>query len=169
MASPDGVIRLATLHDLPAITDIYNHAIIHTTATQELVPKTVQEKEKWFRSHDPAKLPIFVFESIEHGQVLGWAALSPFSDHGGYHLCVENDIYLAPSATGQGIGLKLLHRLLVAAKEQGYHIVIARMAEDNAASRALHSKAGFVLSGVLKEAGYKFGRHIDIALMQIIL
>lgn len=167
MSSLEGTIRCATLQDVPAITDIYNHAIVHTTATQDLEPKTMQDREKWFLAHDPVKLPVFVYEV--QNEVLGWAALTLFSERAGYHLCVENAIYLAPKATGKGIGMKLLLHLIQVAREQGYHTIIARMAAENAASRALHSKAGFELAGILKEAGHKFGRHIDIAFMQLIL
>lgn len=165
----DARIRLAIQEDVPAITDIYNYAVIHTTATQDLHPQGIEARMAWFLAHNPEELPVFVYEDTVSGRVMGWSALSWFSERLGYNRTVENAIYLAPEAFGKGIGSQLLQHLIETARDLGYHSIIARMSAENAASRALHSKYGFEMIGILKEAGFKFERYVDIAFMQLLL
>eukprot|EP01039_Chlorochromonas_danica_P015693 gene15693-18478_t len=165
----EGEIRLAELSDVPVITDIYNYAVLHTTATQDLHPQTVEVREKWFLAHDPQRLPVFVFEAAATKEVVGWSSLSLFSERPGYSITAEVSIYIAPHAQGKGIGKKMLHHLVAVARDQGFHSLLARMADENVPSKAMHLAAGFQPAGLLKEAGWKFNRYIDIAILQMML
>ncbi len=167
--SIEGSIRLASVADVPAITDIYNYAVVHTTATQDLIPKTVEDREKWFYAHDKVRLPVFVYEDSVTKETLGWSSLTMFSDRPGYSITAEVSIYIAPQAHGKGIGTKMLDHLIGVAREQGYHSLLARMAAENQPSRSLHSKAGFEMVGIMREVGWKFDRYIDIAILQMML
>jgi L-amino acid N-acyltransferase YncA len=159
------VIRDATLNDLTAITEIYNEAIEKTVATFDTEPKIYQEQEKWFRAHG-VKNPIIVAE--ESGVVLGWAALSQWSDRCAYTDTAEISLYVREKCQGKGIGRKLMQGVLEKGKRAGLHTVLARITDGNAASVHLHTAMGFKQIGVMKEVGRKFGRLLDVYLMQLI-
>ncbi len=156
-------IRRATPRDLESITDIYNQAILKTTATFDTVPKTLDEQRIWFEGHDP-KHPILVVES--DGSVVGWASLSEWSGRCAYSDTAEISLYIKEGCRGQGLGRKLLEALVSEGARVGLHTVIARIAEGNDISIHLHEAFGFQHIGVMKEVGRKFGKLIDVHLMQ---
>lgn len=157
-------IRRATLEDLPAITAIYNEAILNTTATFDTTPKTHEEQVEWFTHHDE-KHPVLVAES-EAGDVIGWASISEWSSRCAYAETGEVSVYVAADQRGKGIGRTLLHALDSTAQALGYHTLLARIAEGNQTSIHLHEAVGFGLVGVMKEVGSKFGKRLDVHLMQ---
>lgn len=160
------MIRPATTVDLPAITAIYNHAVLHGVATFDTEPKTLAERGLWFNEHNE-RYPILVM--IEQEQVVGWASLSKWSAKAAYDLSAEISIYFLPENQGKGYGNQLLPAILEAGKSGGLHTIIARITEGNEVSIHLHKKFGFESVGTLKEVGNKFNRFIDVHLMQLML
>ncbi|MBI5966794.1 MAG: N-acetyltransferase [Deltaproteobacteria bacterium] len=157
------VIRRAKLGDLTAITQIYNEAVQTTTATFDTEPKTVDERRTWFENHDQ-KHPIFVAQL--GGEVLGWASLSRWSDRLAYAGTAEISLYVKEKFRGGGIGKKLLQAIVREGEKVGLHTVIARIAEGNKISVHLHESVGFEHIGIMREVGRKFGRLLDVYLMQ---
>lgn len=158
-------IRPAELKDLPAITEIYNEAILHTTATFDTQTKTVDEQKPWFDKHGE-KYPIVV--AVESEKVIGWASMSQWSDRCAYAATAEASLYVKEGYRGEGVGRQLSVAILRAAREAGLHTAILRIAGDNVVSKKLAKSLGFKSIGVMKEVGNKFGKLLDVYLMQII-
>ena len=156
-------VRPAIPDDLPAITEIYNEAVLTTTATFDTETTTVAERQTWFKAHDSC-YPVLVAE--ENDLVYGWASLSRWSPKIGYAGTVEVSLYVGSSFRGQGIGKKLMAAILAEGGSSGHHTVLARIVEGNAISIGLHEAFGFELVGVIREVGYKFDRWLDVWLMQ---
>ncbi|UCC17960.1 MAG: N-acetyltransferase [Dehalococcoidales bacterium] len=157
------IIRPAKPDDLTAVIDIYNEAILTTDATFDTETKTVESQKAWFDSHD-SRNPILVAESED--QVIGWASLSKWSDRCAYSDTAEISVYVKDGYRGQGTGRKLIERVLQAGQETGLHTVIARITVGNEESIHLHEVFGFEHIGIMKEVGIKFGRLLDVVLMQ---
>jgi len=156
-------IRPATLADLPAITEIYNEAIRKTVATFDTEPKNPEEQMIWFADHG-SKYPILVAEG--NGIVVGWASLSTWSDRCAYSDTAEISLYVREDHQGRGIGRKLLEATVAEGQKAGLHTIIARIAEASEASIHLHESVGFEHIGIMKEVGRKFGKLLDVYLMQ---
>jgi phosphinothricin acetyltransferase len=155
--------RKATVADVAAITEIYNEAILNTTATFDTQPKTLAEQQTWFINHQP-RHPIIVAQ--QNGQVVGWASLSKWSDRCAYCDTAEVSVYVRKEYRAQGVGRQLLKVLIDNGRNIGLHTVIARIAGDNQASRRLFRSMGFEDIGVMREVGRKFGKLLDVYLMQ---
>jgi phosphinothricin acetyltransferase len=166
MPAADPIIRRAELADVPAITDVYNEAILTTTATFDTEPKTVAERTAWLQSHDD-RHPILVAEV--DGAVVGWTSLTCWSDRRAYDDTAETSFYVHSTHRGRGIGRKLKDAIIAEARRLGYHTLIARIAEDSRESIHLNELAGFVHVGTLKQVGRKFGRLLDVHIMQKML
>jgi len=156
-------IRKATLQDLAAIAEIYNEALRKTTATLDSKPKTIDEQKAWFAQHG-GKYPVLVAE--EGGVIAGWASLSRWSDRCGYADTAEASLYVKVGRQGKGIGRKLIAETLRAGQNAGLHSVMARITAGNETSLHLAESLGFEHIGVMKEVGRKFGRLLDVHLMQ---
>jgi L-amino acid N-acyltransferase YncA len=156
-------IRRASIDDLMVITEIYNEAIHKTVATFDTTPKTLEEQKIWFNDHGP-KNPIMVAECS--GRVVGWASLSEWSDRCAYSDTAEISLYVKEEYRGKGIGKELLETIIQEGEKAGLHTVIARIAEGNEVSVHLHESVGFEKIGVMKEVGRKFGKLLDVYLMQ---
>lgn len=156
-------IRRATLEDLGAITQIYNDAILRTVATFDTEPKTAEEQMMWFADHSP-EYPILVADS--NGLVVGWASLSRWSDRCGYSDTAEISLYVDEKHQGKGIGRKLLEAIIQKGQKAGLHTIIARIAEGSEASIRLHKSVGFEQIGTMREVGRKFGKLLDVHLLQ---
>jgi len=156
-------IRQARADDLPVITEIYNEAILKTAATFDTAPKTLEEQEKWFSAHDH-KHPLLVAEL--GSQVVGWASLTEWSDRCSYSDTAELSFYVKEELQGKGIGRSLLKAIVLEAEKAGIHTIIARVTEGNEVSIRLHEDEGFQHIGVMKEVGRKFGKLLDVHLLQ---
>lgn len=156
-------IRRATRSDLPAITEIYNDAILHTTATFDTQPKTEVEQLAWFEAHDE-RHPVLV--AVLEGQVAGWASLSQWSDRCAYADTAEVSAYVRAQHRGRRIGSQLTAAIDQEARRVGLHTLLARIVEGNEASLRLCTAAGFAPVGTMKEVGCKFGRRLDVHLLQ---
>jgi phosphinothricin acetyltransferase len=159
-------IRRADAADLPAITEIYNEAILTTTATFDTETKTAAERTEWFQSHDEHH-PILV--AVLDGRVVGWASLSKWSDRCAYADTAETSFYVKSEYRGRGVGRQLKAAIIDAARLSRFHSLIARVAEASHESLHLNEEFGFVHVGTLKEVGRKFGRLLDVHILQKML
>lgn len=160
-------IRPATQNDLPAILDIVNYSILHTTANYSYDIQSLEVQKKWFEDKKSKTFPVIVAEI--DGTVIGFGTYGPFREKIGYQYTIEHSVYVSSNATGKGIGRLLLTELIVLAKSQGYRTMIGAIDAENFGSIAFHKKFGFVESGVIKDAGFKFGKWLDVLFMQLIL
>ena len=161
-------MRLATVDDAEAIRSIYNYEVEHTTATFDLVPRSLEEQREWLSARSGAFSAIVAGDDVS-GHVLGFASLSPYKERAAYRTSVEDSIYVRRDAHGRGIGTVLLNHVLDLAADSGFHAVMARIEASGTASRALHATCGFELVGIEREIGRKFNRWLDVALMQCLL
>ena len=160
------LIRPATLDDAEAIRAIYNTEVLNTTVTFDLVARTAAEQEEWMVTH-AGVYPVIVAE--DDVDVVGFASLSAYRPRPAYSTTAEDSIYVAASHRGAGIGKSLLSELVVLGEALGFHSIIARIVGDHSASIALHRSCGFELVGIEREVGRKFGKWLDVALMQRLL
>jgi len=158
-------IRTAAKKDLSSISDIYNEAVLNTTATFDVEPKSVAEQEDWFDKHT-GKYTVIV--AVENNIVVGWASLSPWSDRYAYSNTADIAVYIKEEFHGKGIGKKLVKELINKGSENGFHTAIAKICSENEVSLNLFKKLGFEKIGTMKEVGCKFGKKLDVHLMQII-
>lgn len=156
-------IRPAISSDVNRITEIYNEAILNTTATFDTEIKTETDRLEWFTAHDETH-PVIVAEI--KGKVIGYASLTRWSDRCAYDGTAEVSVYVDHEYRGQGIGKKLLEVLTLEGEKAGLHNLISRISEGNLSSIHIHELFGFTHIGVMKEAGKKFGKFLDVHMMQ---
>jgi len=159
-------IREAVREDVPELLRIYNHYIAVSTATFDLEPQTLEQRQEWF-SHYGGAYPLIVAEA--DGRIVGYAYLSVFRAKPAYRPTVENSVYLDKDYQGRGIGKILLKDILLRGKSLGYHSVIACITAGNDTSVRLHERFGFRLAGALPETGWKFGGWHDALFYQLFL
>ena len=163
MSSPE--IRPAVTADLPAITEIYDHAVRHGTATFELIPPDLAEMTRRFESLLDGGFPYLV--AVLEGRVVGFAYAGSYRPRPAYRFTVEHSIYLQPAIHRRGIGLQLLRRLIAECEHRGYREMIAVIGDSaNAGSIGVHSRCGFQMIGTHPNVGFKFGRWLDTVMMQ---
>lgn len=159
------LIRPCRAADLPTVASIYGHAVETGTGTFELEAPSLEEMQRRHADVGAKGLPWLVAE--HHGQVLGYAYANAFRPRPAYRFFLEDSIYLAPEAQGKGIGRLLLAELVVRCTALGARQMLAVIGDSaNAASIGVHACCGFQHTGVLKHAGWKFGRWLDVVLMQ---
>ncbi|EON12683.1 MULTISPECIES: GNAT family N-acetyltransferase [Pandoraea] len=158
-------VRAVCDEDLPAITAIYAHHVRTGTASFEEVPPDEAEMRTRCAKVLDAGLPYLVAE--RDGKLLGYAYATHYRPRSAYRFTLEDSVYIAADATGQGVGRALLLTLIAQCEGGPWRQLIANVGDSgNAASLALHTACGFVQAGVLKSVGFKFGRWIDTVLMQ---
>ncbi|WP_200300988.1 GNAT family N-acetyltransferase [Streptomyces adelaidensis] len=158
-------VRPATSSDLKAVADIYAHYVRHTVATFEETPPTLPDWERRLADLAGRGLPFFVAESS--GAVIGFAYAGPWRPKPAYRFAVEDTLYLAPDATGRGVGAALLEALITESTRAGMRQMIAVVADTGSeASLALHRRFGFTAAGHLVEVGHKHGRPVGTLLLQ---
>lgn len=156
-------VRLARPGDAEAIRAIYNVEVLGSQVTFDLVPRSLEDQLAWLEEHRGAH-PAVV--AVDEGAVRGFASLSPYRPRPAYRTTVENSVYVDGSCRGQGVGALLLRAVVDLAAAHGFHSVMARIVGGHEASIALHRSCGFELVGVEREVGRKFGRWLDVAVMQ---
>jgi len=157
-------VKPASEADLPAILEIYNYAVLNTTATADYEPQTLESRKAWYEERLAGGYPVIVGE--RDGAVIGWAALSPYFPRYGYRFSAENSVYVAPEAQGQGVGRSLLGKLCEEADRMGLHSIIAKVDASNEASLRLHARFGFESAGYFRELIFKFDRWLDVVHLQ---
>jgi L-amino acid N-acyltransferase YncA len=161
-------IRPATEADLPFVTQIYQHAVLYGTATFELVPPDLAEMTRRFHALMEGGYPYLV--ALLDGRVVGYAYAGAYRPRPAYRFTVENSIYLDPTSHRRGIGLQLMQRLIAESEARGYRQMIAVIGDSaNAGSLGVHTKTGFTMIGTHPNVGLKFGRWLDIVMMQLAL
>ncbi len=164
-------IRNAQLSDAEAIRAIYNHAVTTSTATLDIVERSLDAQRQWLGDRMGAHLVLVAEDTSADNALAGFGSLSQYKERAAYSTTVEDSIYLHPDYRGKGVGHDLLERLVAEAKLLGYHTVIARIGggESNPASMAVHRSCGFNLVGIERQVGRKLGRWVDVAVMQLLL
>jgi phosphinothricin acetyltransferase len=159
----DYAIRPAAADDLPALTDIYNHYIVHTAITFDLQTFTAAERRAWFDAHGgPGRHRLLVAVDA-NAQCLGYASSSRWRPKAAYDTTVEATVYCHPDARGRGCGTALYEALFAALAAEDVHAIVAGVSLPNAASVSLHEKFGFRQVGVFHAVGRKFDRFWDVA------
>jgi len=158
------IVRGARAEDLPGITSIYNEVIEHTTAVYLLEPTSVAERRAWFEARAAAGCPVLV--AVGADGVLGFASFGAFRAMPGYDATVEHSVHVRADCRGRGVGTRLLRELLPLARAAGKHVMVAAIDADNDGSLRLHDRLGFERVGQLHEVGRKFGRWLDVVLVQ---
>ncbi len=159
-------VRSATVEDAPAVLEIYNHEVLTSTVTFDLVPRTLAEQESWITDRSGAHVVLVVEDD---GQVVGFGALSQYRERAGYATTVEDSVYVHQDHRGKGVGRLLLAELVDRATAHGFHALMAKVVGDHQASINLHAAAGFEVVGHEREVGRKFGRWLDVVLLERLL
>ena len=154
-------IRTAIQSDLPALLDIYNYEVVNGTATLDLQPRTMAERQIWFDEHNTDNHPLIVAEI--DGNAVGYATLSPYRTKEAYRSTVELSIYVHRDHRNQGIASALMEEILRMAREdERTHTVVSVITSGNEASTNLHEKFGFEWGGRIPEVGLKMGKYLAI-------
>jgi phosphinothricin acetyltransferase len=153
---------------LPAIREILNDAILHTTALWDEEPRTMEGIAQWFELRQRGGFPVIGIPSGDD-TLAGFATYGPFRTQCGYRFTVEHSVYVEKSHRGQGIGKALMRALIDTARARGVHMLVGAIDAANEGSVRFHRGLGFVHCGTIREAGYKFGRWLDLEFHQLIL
>ncbi|HEX4021251.1 MAG TPA: GNAT family N-acetyltransferase [Acidobacteriaceae bacterium] len=157
--------RAARAEDLPRLTEIYNHYVIHTAITFDIEPYTVEKRATWMTQFAlTGRYRLLV--AVEDATVVGYAGTTRFRAKAAYDTTVETTIYCAPEAVGKGVGTHLYAALFLTIAEEDIHLIVAGYTLPNSGSAALHEKFGFQPVGIFHENGRKFGRYWDVAWME---
>lgn len=161
---------IACTHDAhaAAILAILNHAIVTSTALYDYQPRPLSSMRGWFDSKAAGGFPV-IGAVNEQGALLGFASYGPWRAFPAYKYSVEHSVYVREDQRGQGLARLLMQALIDAARAQGKHVLVGAIDATNAASMALHARLGFTPAGTVRQAGFKFGRWLDVAFYQLIL
>ncbi|MFC6012993.1 GNAT family N-acetyltransferase [Nocardia lasii] len=160
------LIRDAEKADLPAVLAIHNTNIAASTAIWDTEEVGLEDRQTWFDDRAAAGMPILVAEI--DGEVAGYASYGQWRPKSGYRHSVENSVYVDERFQRRGVATTLLTELIARAIESGrVHAMIAAIESGNSGSITLHERFGFRIVGELPEVGHKFGRWMDLTLMQL--
>lgn len=151
-----------------SILEILNEAIANSTVVYDYKPRPPESMVGWFDAKAVGSFPVIGLES-EDGELLGFASYGTFRSWAAFKYSVEHSVYVHRAHRGKGYGPRLLKALIDRAREQGVHLLIGGIDADNEVSIALHKRLGFVHAGTITQAGYKFGRWLDLAFYQLTL
>ena len=151
-----------------AILEIFNDSIVHSTALYDYKPRALESMTGWFKTKEEGGFPVIGAESSA-GDLLGFASFGTFRAWPAYKYTVEHSLYVHRDHRGKGIGGALLRRLVEAATQRDYHLMIGGIDMANSASIALHEKQGFVHAGTIRQAAFKFGAWRDLGFYQLLL
>ncbi len=159
------MIREATEKDLNNILDIYNDAILNTTAIYDYKPHTLEDRKQWYDNKKKAGYPLLVFDV--NNKAVAFATFGPFRSWPAYKYSIEHSVYVSKDYRQNGIGKNLIKELIRIANEMSYAIIVAGIDSDNSKSIKLHEKLGFKCSGTITKAGYKFGKWLDLTFYEL--
>ncbi len=149
-----------------AILAIFNHAILTSTALYDYQARTEASMQAWFEAKRKGNYPVVGFED-EDGVLMGFASYGPFRPFPAFKYSVEHSVYVDQRYRGRGLGEALLRAVIERAREQDYHVVVGAIDSSNTVSCALHEKLGFTRAGTIAQAGFKFGRWLDLVFYQL--
>lgn len=150
------------------ILAIFNDAIVTSTVLYDYKPRTMEMMGAWFDAKEKGKYPV-IGAVTPDGELMGFGSYGTFRAWPSYKYTVEHSLYVATKFRGQGLGKRLLQELIAAAQAQDYHTLIGVIDSSNEVSSGLHRKMGFSPAGTLRQAGFKFGRWLDVDFYQLIL
>ncbi|MCI2256902.1 N-acetyltransferase family protein [Domibacillus sp. PGB-M46] len=159
------MIREATEKDLRDILEVYNDAILHTTAVYTYKPQTLESRQIWYKQKVEEGYPVLVCE--QDGKAVGFATFGPFRAWPAYKYTIEHSVYVHKDYRSQGIAKKLMQELIKMANEREYATLVAGIDATNEGSIKMHERMGFEFSGVIKKAGFKFDKWLDLAFYQL--
>ena len=162
--STEVTVRPARAEDAGAIAAIYNHYVLTSTATFDTEPKSAEDRRRWLVERDP-RHPVLVAE--REGLVLGWASLGPWNPRPAYRNTAEVGVYVAADEHGRGVGGRLVRQVIEAARAGGLHALIGQIVAGNEPSLQMSRTVGFELVGTLREVGHKFGRWLDVVVLEM--
>ena len=162
------IIRDAAEADLPALRDIFNDAVLNTTAIWMDDVVDLANRQAWFAARAQQGYPILVAENAA-GEVVGYASFGDWRPFDGFCHTVEHSVYIRADQRGNGLGPLLMAALIERAKACGKHVMVAAIESGNGASIRLHQRLGFITTGQMPQVGRKFGRWLDLTFMQLIL
>lgn len=162
-------IRDARPTDVPGILDIYNDAVLNTTAIWNEQPVDLANRQAWFDARQAQRYPILVIVDAAADQVLGYASFGDWRPFEGFRHTVEHSVYIRADQRGNGLAPKLMQALIERARACDKHVMVAAIESGNSASIRLHERLGFTLNGQMPQVGVKFGRWLDLTFMQLIL
>jgi phosphinothricin acetyltransferase len=157
-------LRRATVDDADAIRSIYNVEVQTSTVTFDILPRSLEEQQQWIVNRSGAHAVVVAID--DHGDVVGFGSLSPYKERPAYATTVEDSVYVHRDHQGEGVGRTVLAELIRLADEHGFHAIMARIVGDHATSIGLHSSQGFHVVGREREVGRKFGRWLDVVVME---
>lgn len=165
LAPPIVTIRAARTTDLPAITAIYAHHVLHGCASFETDPPSAEEMARRMDALLTRNYPYLV--ALQDDSVIGYAYAGPYHPRVAYRNTVEDSIYLVQDAAGRGVGTTLMGALIAECETRGFRQMMALIGDSaNAPSIRLHERHGFRTIGTLQSVGYKHGRWLDVVLLQ---
>jgi phosphinothricin acetyltransferase len=157
--------RNAMEADLDRIAEIYNYYILNSNAVYDETEKDFETMENWYKSKQQLNMPVVVAEL--NGEFAGYGSFSQFRPWEGFRFCVEHSLYVHPNLHGKGVGQGLLKALIGEAKLRNMRTMVAGIDAENHKSVKLHERLGFEMVGVFKNAGYKKGKWLNLAMMQL--
>lgn len=158
-------IRQAQASDAAAIADIYNDAVLNSTAIWNEITVDEANRAAWIAERQGRGFPVFV--AVENDEVVGFSSYGDYRPYDGYRHTVEHSVYVRGDQRGSGIGRALMERLIDVARGTDVHVMVAAIEAGNVPSIRLHEKLGFVETGRMPEVGTKFGRWLDLVLLQL--
>lgn len=161
-------IKPCTEKQLPEILDIFNDAILNSTALYDYKIRTMEMMNAWYADKQKRNYPI-VGAFDENDNLLGFSTYGQFRIQPAYKYTLEHSVYVHPDMRGLGLGKILLREIIKKAEEQDYHVIVGAIDASNVVSIQLHEKEGFEFCGFIKQSGYKFGKWLDLALYQLTL
>lgn len=162
-------IRDAQDADLEGIRQIYNDAVQNSTAIWNDHPVTLEQRRAWLAERQAQNYPVLVALDDDSEQVLGYATFAPWRPHEGFRHTVEDSVYVRDGQRGSGIGRSLMKALIERARQLDKHVMVAAIESENRASVHMHQQLGFIHVGQMRQVGCKFGRWLDLTLMQLTL
>ncbi|MEM9594045.1 MAG: N-acetyltransferase family protein [Acidobacteriota bacterium] len=159
-------LRDCSLDDAAAIAEIYNESILAGDATMDTEPKTAESIRRLIQGFGPRET-ILVFE--RSATVIGWGIIKKYSDRTGYRFCCETSVYLRRTEVGRGLGTRMKLALIERCRDFGYHHLVAKIFADNVSSIEYNKRLGYEMVGVQREIGWKNGRWLDVAILQLVL
>jgi phosphinothricin acetyltransferase len=166
VAVADPTIRIATVDDAEAIRSIYNVEVEASTVTFDIVARTLEEQQRWLVDRSGAHVALV---AVDGDSVIGFGSLSPYRSRPAYATTVEDSVYVHRDHQGRGVGRALLAELVDVSTTHGFHAMIGRIVGGHDASINLHRALGFELVGHEREVGRKFGRWLDVVVMELLL